>query len=56
MEKSLRQQEADVQQPSVFFVSPHIFYGILHWLAGLIQLTEDEQRDAGIYLDHLGRK
>lgn len=27
---------------------------IIKWLAGLIQLTEEEQEEAGIYIDRLG--
>lgn len=50
MEKSLRQPETDVQQPSGFLAGLQIFDNLLNWLAGLIQLTEEEQRDAGIYL------
>jgi len=30
--------------------SLQIFDRILNWLAGLVQLTEEEQEDAGIYL------
>ncbi len=40
----LQRQLRDTQQLSAFFVR------ILHWLAGLVQLTEEEQRDAGVYL------
>ena len=50
MDNSLRRQGSDAQQPSGFLASLQIFDGILHWLAGLIQLTEEEQREAGIYL------
>jgi hypothetical protein len=50
MDNSVRQQESDVQQSSHFLISSlHVFSGILQRLAGLIQLTEDEQRDAGVY-------
>ena len=50
MNKSLRRQESDTQQVSSELISPQVFDGILHWLAGFIQLTEEEQMDAGIYL------
>lgn len=30
---------------------PGSFFAMLHWLVGLIRLTEDEQIAAGIYLD-----
>jgi hypothetical protein len=32
----------------------HIFEGILEWLIGLFQLTEAEQRDAGISIGDPG--
>lgn len=32
-------------------VSLITFAGIIKWLAGLIQFTEEEREDAGIYLD-----
>ncbi len=44
MDNFLNRQVSDTQQPGGFFA------GILHWLAGLLQLTEEEQREAGIYL------
>jgi hypothetical protein len=50
MDNSFYQQESDIQQPRSFLASLHIFDSILHWLAGLFQLTEEEQRNAGIYL------
>jgi hypothetical protein len=34
-----------------FSATLQIFDSILKWLAGLIQLTEEEQKDAGIYVD-----
>ena len=36
--------------PSGAFTGLHIFRGILNWLADLIWLTEEEQREAGIIL------
>jgi hypothetical protein len=44
MDTSLRQQESDTKQPGGFLA-------ILYWLLSLIQLTEEEQDEAGIYLD-----
>ncbi len=49
MDNSVRRQGSDTQQPSRFSVSLQIFDSILNWLAGLVQLTEEEQKDAGIY-------
>jgi hypothetical protein len=51
MDKSFRQQVTNAQQAKIFLIMPKFFGGILHWLAGLFQLTEEEQKDAGIYLD-----
>jgi hypothetical protein len=50
MDNSLRRQGSDTQQQSGFLASLRIFDSILNWLAGLIQLTEEEQKDAGICL------
>ena len=43
MDNSLNRQAHDTHQPSGFFAR------ILHWLVGLVQWTEEDQRDAGIY-------
>ena len=51
MDNSFRQQVSDIhQQPGVLLSSLQFFDGILNWLAGLFELTEEEQQDAGIYL------
>jgi len=50
MDRSFRRQASDTQRSSSFLAGLQIFHGILNWLAGLIQLTEEEQEDAGIYL------
>ena len=50
MDNSFRQPESDTQQSNGLFVVPQIFNDILHWLASFIQLTEEEQEGAGIYL------
>jgi len=44
MDNSLNRQVSYTQRQGSFFA------GILHWLAGLFQLTEEEQGEAGIYL------
>lgn len=49
MDNSVRQRESDVQQPRGPFAGLQIFDTLLVWLARLFQLTEEEQRDAGIY-------
>lgn len=43
MNTIFRQRETDTK-------SPGGFYAILYWLTRLIQLTEEEQNAAGIYL------
>ena len=50
MNTSLRRQESGTQQTSDDPVNLQTFDGILHWLARLIQLTEEEKIDAGIYI------
>lgn len=50
MDKPFRQQGTDAQQASSFSIILGFFNSTLHWLIGLIQVTEEEQRDAGIYL------
>jgi hypothetical protein len=57
LDNSFRQQGSKTQQqPGGLLVSLQIFDDILQWLTGLIQLTEEEQDDAGIYLGHPGRE
>ena len=47
-------QGSDTQQDQkIFLVSLPILASIIQWLASLIKLTEEEQEDAGIYLDRL---
>ena len=43
-----RQQRSDTQFPSRFLASLQVVNRAIQWLAGLIQLTEEEQKDAGI--------
>jgi len=58
MDHSFRQPGSETQQqPGGLLASLQIFNGILplmrhsvNWLAGLIQLTEEEQKDAGIQI------
>jgi len=50
MDNSFHRQGFDKQQSRGFLTGLQIFDGILNWLAGLIQLTEEEQENAGIYL------
>jgi hypothetical protein len=43
-----RQQRSGTQFPGSFFASLQIVNRAIQWLAGLVQLTEEEQKDAGI--------
>jgi hypothetical protein len=52
MDNSFHPQKSEVRRPGAFFAALlHIFDSTLHWLVGFIQLTEEQQREAGIYLD-----
>jgi hypothetical protein len=44
------QREPERVHEGEFLSNLTILKSILNWLAGLFQLTEDEQRDAGIYV------
>ena len=50
MDNSILQHEPDTRQPDGFLVIVKIFKSMLNWVARLVQLTEEEQEDAGIYL------
>lgn len=50
MDNSFHRQEIDTRQSTGYLTILHLFKGVLDRLAGLIKLTEDEQKDAGIYL------
>jgi len=50
MDKSLRRQGSGKQSSGSFPAGLLIINAILIWLRGLLRLTEQEQRDAGIYL------
>jgi hypothetical protein len=49
-EATSSQQEPEEGLPSGFLSILQIFNSILNWLSCLIQWTEEEQKDAGIYL------
>ena len=55
MDNSFRRKESDTQQPIGFLVSLPIFNGIFKWLASLVEPTEEEQENAGVYLGGEGR-
>jgi len=51
MDNSIRSdQSSGTQAQSGFSTGLQILDSILNWLTGFIQLTEEEQKDAGIYL------
>jgi hypothetical protein len=56
MDNSLHEQGSHTQQdPKSFLVSlPIILGNLIKWLASLIQWPEEEQENAGIYIDRLG--
>ncbi len=52
MDDSFPQQEAEAQKVSWFSNTRRTIGQILKWLVNLALLTEEEQQDAGIHLDH----
>jgi hypothetical protein len=55
MDNSFHGQGSRTQQsPKSFLVSLPILGHLIKWLASLINLTEEEQEEAGIYMDRLG--
>jgi len=54
MDNSFHEQGSRTQQsPRSFLVSLPILANLIKWLASLFQWTEEEQEEAGIYVDHL---
>ena len=52
MDKFFNPQRSDTQRPSVLIATLlKISDRAFHWLVGFFQLTEKEQREAGVYLD-----
>jgi hypothetical protein len=55
MDSSFREQESETeQQPKRSFLNLRIPASIIQWLVGILRLTEEEQENAGIYLDRPG--
>ncbi|MDD2921572.1 MAG: hypothetical protein PHQ36_04730 [Anaerolineales bacterium] len=50
MATSLNQQSPVAQQTGSVLAGLQMLVSVLSWLAGYVQLTEEEQREAGIYL------
>ena len=53
MDNSIRgEQGSGIQQPNSFLFRSLLFFDhIEKWLAGFFQMTQEEQKDAGIYID-----
>ncbi|MBI3175306.1 MAG: hypothetical protein HYZ25_16395 [Chloroflexi bacterium] len=51
MKDSFRHPESNTQPSVHLLVSLQILDDIQKWLVGLIWLTEEEQKEAGLYLD-----
>ena len=55
MDSSFREQGSGTQQnPKRFLASLPIITSVIKWMTSLIKLTEEEQKEAGIYLDRPG--
>ncbi len=55
MDNSFHEQASHTQQDAKpFLVSLPILGNLIRWLASLSQWTEEEQEEAGIYLDRPG--
>jgi hypothetical protein len=55
MDSSFHEQESGTQEaPKSFFGGLSIFVSLIKWLTGLIEMTEEEREDAGIYLGRPG--
>lgn len=56
MGNAIFQSESGTQQRGGLSAGLWIVVSLLNWLAGFIQLTEEEQENAGIYLGNLGNQ
>jgi hypothetical protein len=57
MDSSFHEEESAAQRTAKrSFISIRASLNIIEWLKGLISLTEQEQQDAGIYLDRLANE
>jgi hypothetical protein len=50
MDGSFRRLGSTIQRPTALLGPLQAFGRILNWLAGLVRLTEEEEKEAGIYL------
>ncbi len=53
MDNSIRvEQKSNIQSPNSFLIRSLMFFDrIEKWLAGFFEMTQEEQKDAGIYID-----
>ena len=51
MDDPIRHMDSGAEHPNGFFARLQFLSNLLRWLASFIQLTDDEQTAAGIYLD-----
>ena len=54
MDNSIHEQESSTRDQKSFVAGLLILNSIMNWLLGLVELTEEEQQDAGIYPGRLG--
>jgi hypothetical protein len=52
MDGSFRRMGSTLQRPAALLAPLHVLGRLLNWLAGLVRLTEEEEKEAGIYLGH----
>ena len=52
MNTPLPAEGSKTRQSGAFLASQLVFNGILQWLTSFIRLTEEEKKDAGIYLGY----
>lgn len=52
MNDSAPQQEPEKQPSSRFLVALQILDRIENWLVSIFEISEEEQENAGVYLDH----
>jgi hypothetical protein len=46
------EQRSNIQRPNSFLIKSMMFFDRIEtWLAGFFQMTQEEQKNAGIYID-----
>ena len=54
MDNSIQEQESDTRDQKSLLAGLLILNSIMNWFVNLVQLTEEEQQEAGIYPGRLG--